>query len=149
MNWALRVVGRERGEYSSWWNGVCTGGGWHLLPRLVNAASLGCWSESFGRIQREALGDRSLIIPNFTLMEKDRHRRVLRKEAARSEVYLRKLTLPARRMCRWQPGAHHSGGRPEVQGQGQEDPGTGERKAWAEAVDLWCGPGRRLVHCSR
>lgn len=83
-----------------------------------------------GGFSGRRMGDMSLIIPNFVVglnfipMEKDRHRRVLRKAAARSEVCLRKPTLPARRMCRWQQGARHSGGRPEVQGQGQEGLGT-------------------------
>lgn len=89
--------------------------------------SLECLSESFRRILWEEgfagrhLGNRSLIIPgfviglNFILMEKERHCRVLSREAARSEMRLRKLSLPASRVG-WGAagGAHHLGGRPEV-----------------------------------
>lgn len=93
----------------------------------------------------------SLIIPNFVVglnfipMEKDRHRRVLRKAAARS-VCLRKPTLPARRMLGGsrEPVIQEAG--PRSKGKVRRAWAQRERKAWAEAGgslvwtqgDSWC-----------
>lgn len=85
---------------------------------------LECLSEPFrstlwGYFRERHTGNRSLIIPgfvvglNFILMGKER---VLRREAARSEMCLRKLILPGE--------AHHLRGRPEVERQDQVNVGT-------------------------